>query len=87
MYTSTELTNMRNSGIRLWSSRAKTGYVTMSSSLNPESYEGQILYYLVNKALKFSMDMDQHDESTKLANLLVGLSSYADGVKLALPII
>ena len=87
MYTSQELSNMRTSGIRLWSSRTSAGYTKMTNSLNSEDYEKNVLFYLVNKALKYSMDTDQTSNSVLLANLLVGLASYADGTKLALPII
>lgn len=87
MYTPTELTNIRNSGVRLWSSYAKLGYSKMTTSLNSTDYERQVLFYLVNKALKFAMDCEQTNESVLLANLLVGLDSVADGNKLSLTII
>jgi len=87
MYTSTELNNIRNSGIRLWSAWAKQGYSTMTNTLNPDDYERQIVFYLVNIALKYAIDTDQTDYSVQLANLLVGLDSFADGTKLAFPII
>jgi hypothetical protein len=87
MYTSQELTNIRNSGVRLWSSWAKLGYTEMTTTLNPDDYERQVVFYLVNKALKYAMDGDQTNESVLLANLLVGMDSLADGNKLALSIV
>lgn len=87
MYTTSELTNIRNSGVRLWSSWAKIGYSKMTTTLNSDDYEKQVLFYLVNKALKFAMDGDQTNESVLLANLLVGIDSLADGNKLSLSII
>lgn len=87
MYNTSELNNARNSGIRLWSSWAKMGYTKMTTTLNQDDYEKQILFYVVNKALKFAMDGDRTNESVLLANLLIGLDSTADGNKLSLSII
>lgn len=87
MYTTSELTNIRNSGVRLWSSYAKLGYSKMTNTLNSSDYERQVLFYLVNKALKYAMDSEQTNESVLLANLLVGLDSVADGNKLSLTIV
>jgi hypothetical protein len=87
MYTSTELNNIRNSGIRLWSAWAKEGYSQMTNTLNPDTYDRQVMFYLVNVALKFAIDTDQTDEAVQLVNLLVAMDSFADGTKLAFPII
>jgi len=87
MYTTEELTNIRNSGVRLWSAWAKAGYSKMTTTLNQEDYDKQVLFYLVNRALKFSMDSEWDDRSVLLANLLVGIDSFADGNKLSLSII
>lgn len=87
MYTTTELNNIRNSGVRLWASCAKLGYAKMTNTLNSSDYDKQVLFYLVNKALKYAMDSEQTNESVLLANLLVGLDSVADGNKLSLTIV
>jgi hypothetical protein len=87
MYTSTELNNIRNSGIRLWSAWAKEGYSKMNTTLNPDMYDRQVMFYLVNVALKFAIDTDQTNEAVQLVNLLVAMDSFADGTKLAFPII
>jgi hypothetical protein len=87
MYTSTELNNIKNSGIRMWAAWAKQGYTTMNSTLNPDDYEHQVVFYLVNIALKYAIDTDQTDYAVQLVNLLVGLDSFADGTQLAFPII
>lgn len=87
MYTSIELTNIKNSGIRMWSAWAKQGYSKMTTTLNPDDYEHQVVFYLVNIALKYAMDTDQTDEAVQLANLLIGLDSFANGTKLSFPII
>jgi hypothetical protein len=87
MYTSTELNNIRNSGIRLWSAWAKEGYSQMNNTLNPDTYDRQVMFYLVNVALKFAIDTDQTNEAVQLVNLLVAMDSFADGTKLAFPII
>jgi len=87
MYNQAELANIRNSGVRLWSSWATIGYSEMTTTLNPDDYEKQVLFYLINKALKFAMDGDNTNDSVLLANLLVGVDSIADGNKLSLSII
>ena len=87
MYTTSELNNIRNSAIRLWSSWAKNGYAEMTATLNPDRYEKQQMFYLVNIALKFAIDTEQVNEATQLVNLLIGMDSFADGTKLAFPII
>ena len=87
MYTSSELINIRNSGVRLWSASASSGYSKMTTTLNQDNYEKQILFYLVNRALKFAMDTEWNEKSVLLANLLVGIDSFADGNKLSLSII
>lgn len=87
MYNQAELANIRNSSVRLWSSWATIGYSEMTNTLNPDDYEKQVLFYLINKALKFAMDGDNTNDSVLLANLLVGVDSIADGNKLSLSII
>lgn len=87
MYTQAELANIRNSGVRLWASSAKIGYSKLTTTLNPDDYEKQVLFYVINKALKFAMDGDNINDSVLLANLLVGVDSIADGNKLSLSII
>jgi len=87
MYTQAELANIRNSGVRLWSSWAGIGYSKLTNTLNPDDYEKQVLFYIINKALKFAMDGENINDSVLLANLLVGVDSIADGNKLSLSII
>jgi hypothetical protein len=59
----------------------------MTNTLNPDTYDRQVMFYLVNVALKFAIDTDQTDEAVQLVNLLVAMDSFADGTKLAFPII
>lgn len=87
MYTTSELNNIRNSAIRLWSSWSDIGYNRMTTTLNSDDYEKQVTFYLVNKALKFAMDNEATNDAVLLVNLMVGLNSLADGNKLALSII